>query len=146
MVEAVCRGEAEFALVDEPPGLWLLYRFSHKVSWGRANFNIHLVPERQRADPVLFTAPDQGFQGLVTVLDADTALVRGLRLIGLTPEFSLKLAELIQAQALAPWRGKEEDDRQVREVARRFPAPGPMLARVVCRMTSVSNERSPPNG
>ncbi len=136
-IDAFCARDVQLALADEPPAIWLLFRFGEVMPWRYAPFNIHKLPEPLRPDPVFFTKPEHCFGFYLHVLDADTGIVRGLRMLQLTPVFSRKLAELIQSQHLAEWKGQEEYERGIAEVRNRLPTGEAMLERAVCRMSSV---------
>jgi len=141
VVDAFCADELLFALADEPPAIWLLFAFGALIPWHTIPFNIHRLPQRRRPDPVFFTKPGEVFRGYVHVLEAGTAVVRGIRVLTLTPEFSRKLAELIEAQHAAGWKGMQEYERGLAEVRQRLPTAEAMLGRAVCGMRSVSKGR-----
>jgi len=44
MVSEVSRGQAEFAMIVEPPVLVLAYRFGQSIPWGDAPYSWHLQP------------------------------------------------------------------------------------------------------
>ena len=142
VVDAVRTGLAEFALVDEPPAVWLLYRFGggQGLPWIQAPFSIHLLPEDRRAGPVFFTGDDQSLPLLVVLVEAKTAVVKALRDLPMSPEFSRTLVRLMEAQGLTPWTGREDYARGLEGVRRRWPSAKAMLSQAVCRMTSVSSE------
>jgi len=143
VVDAFGVGDLGFALVDEPPAVWLLFAFDPVISTHAVPFNVHQLPEHMRPVLTSFTHPRQTFRGIVRVLEAETSVVLALRSLLLAPEFSRKLAALVQAQHLAPWRGQEEFDREVAAVRARFPTAEAILARNVCATISNSKGRRP---
>jgi hypothetical protein len=51
VVEAVRKGECEFALAVDGPVIFFLYRFGSAIRWSDAPYSWHLVPEPQRSLP-----------------------------------------------------------------------------------------------
>lgn len=97
-VQAVRTGSAAFALVEERPVVLLLYRFGRRVPWSDAPFSLHLVPEEQRSLPPPLSGEQRATLQVVLV-DADTGLIRALRLLSFTPAFSRALHGAIMRQA-----------------------------------------------
>ena len=128
-------------LADEPPAVWLLFAFEPVIPLHAVPFNVHQLPEEKRPVLTCFTDPRHTFRCVVHVLEAETSVIRALRSLLLAPVFSRKLAELVQAQHFAPWKGVEEFERGVAGVRERFPTAESMLPRVVCSMTSKSKGR-----
>jgi hypothetical protein len=98
------------------------------VPWGDAPYTPHLLPADQEPDLVLFTSAEQRLLLQVVLVDAATAEVKAMRGVSLSPEFSRALAAAVQAQALRPWRGRDDYDRQLAEVYQRFPSSEALLA------------------
>ena len=141
VVDAVGTGDLGFALVDEPPAVWLLFAFEPVIPWHAAPFNVHQLPDRMRPVLTCFTDPRHTFRCIVHVVEADTSIVLALRSLLFAPAFSRKLAELVQAQHLGGWKGHQEYERGVAGVRERFPTAEAMLPRAVCAMTSKSKGR-----
>jgi hypothetical protein len=102
-VESVRQGPAEFALHVEPPMILLLYRFEPGIPWGDAPFSIHRVPEAERELPASLLTPEARALLHVLLVDASTGLLRAIRAVSLSAQFSAALHGAIRAQAIAEW-------------------------------------------
>jgi hypothetical protein len=121
-VEAVSRGDCEFALASVGDILFFLYRFGKAVRWSDAPYAWHLLPEDQRIPP-LHPNTDQTRALLrVVLLDAATGIVRALRAVTLSPGFTRSLHSAIQVQMNTPWVGNREYDRRLAAAYRRYPS------------------------
>ncbi len=101
-VDAVAAGEAALALLWTPPVICLAYRFGPEgggIPWSDTPFTVHLVPEHERTLP---PAEDQAIFRTVLV-DAETGIVRSLRVQLLPAGFTGALHAAIREQAAAPW-------------------------------------------
>lgn len=97
----VARGRAEFGLFVEDEQIIFLYRFGHG-EWSDAPFSIHRVPASERVLP----QPLSGEQRMalnVMLVSADDGIVRALRFVSFSPEFSQRLHAALQAQAALPF-------------------------------------------
>lgn len=130
-VEAVRSGEAEFALVLYRTVIFFLYRFGEAIRWSDAPYNWHRVPAKQRVIPQL---PLPASRALLTVIlvDAGSNIVRALRTIAFSPEFSRALHAAIAEQAASDWSA-ESYDRDVHHAYDRWPCGESMLAAAVAR-------------
>lgn len=100
-VEAVAAGPAEFGLWVQGPraeAIFLLYRFGEAVRWSDAPFSWHLVfPERRVAPEDL---PGEGHALLqVELAEARTGIVRALRAVTFSPEFTRAIDGAVKRQA-----------------------------------------------
>jgi hypothetical protein len=92
--EDVRCGQADFALFGYQEILFFLYRFG-SVGWGDCPYSWHL-------DPVELPEAPAGGQHIllpVTLVELPGNIVRALRAISLSPEFSRVLVERIREQA-----------------------------------------------
>jgi hypothetical protein len=111
----VARGEAEFALVVDDPLILLGYRFGKDAPWSfAAPFNWHLLPAAERVVPADVELSAESRSRLwstlwVTLVDADTGLVRAQRAVALRPEFTRALHQALRDQADRPFSGAEGD-------------------------------------
>lgn len=105
------KGRAQLGLLPVPPTLLLPFRFGEQP-WSEATFTPHLVPEDRRPAG-LELQEGQGLALQVALVDADTGLVRALRLIGLPTELSRRLLEETRALESSPWPGEAAYDRHI---------------------------------
>lgn len=101
-IHSIGKERAEFALFVERQLIILLYRFGTGLDWSDAPYSIHLVPHEQRTIP-----PDveAGMRALlhIVLVDASNGIIRVLRVISLSPEFTQALHHAIQEQADMPF-------------------------------------------
>lgn len=133
-VKAVRDCTCEFALLPAGDVVFLLYRFGSAVPWSDAPFSWHLVPRGRRTVPASTTGQTRTVLQ-VYLVDAATGIVRVIRAVSLSPEFTARLHAAIAAQASVPWIGREAYDAQLAEHYRRWPTTEAMLADAVCRTT-----------
>jgi hypothetical protein len=102
-IESVRTGEAEFALFVHRSAIFLLYRFGDAVDWSDAPYSSHLVPPEQRELPQPPATPETRTLLQIILVDAGKNVVRVIRAVTLSPEFSRTLADTITKQAREPW-------------------------------------------
>jgi hypothetical protein len=134
-VADIRQGEAEFALVVEPPVIVLLYRFGRSIRWSDAPYSWHRVPAGQRTLPEPLPEGEEGRALLQIVLvDAATGIVRALRAVTLAPAFTAALHLAIREQARQPWDSNAYD-RALQRLYARYPTSEAMLAQAAARTT-----------
>jgi hypothetical protein len=72
-VQAVRKGECEFAVTVDGPVIFFLYRFGHAITWSDAPYSWHLVPEPQRSLPEV-ESEESGALLHVVLVDAERDL------------------------------------------------------------------------
>ena len=102
-ISDIRQGQAEFALVVEPPLIVLLYRFGRAIPWSDAPYSWHLVPEAEQTLPDTTDAIEPHALLQVILVDASTGLVQGLRAVSFSPAFTAALHSAIAEQAGQPW-------------------------------------------
>jgi hypothetical protein len=103
-VDAVRTGQADFALVVSPPVLFLLYQIEGAAAWSDAPYSWHLVPADRRVLPSPVGETEEARDLLQIVLvDAETGIVRALRVVSWSPSFTIAIRLAIAAQAERPW-------------------------------------------
>ena len=114
-IAAVSNWTSEFALAVEPPVILFLYRFVYGIDWRDAPYSWHLVPADQRTlpDP---EGPETGAPLHVILVDAGSGLVRALRAVTFSPEFTRTLHGAIRVQAESPWPGQAAYDAAVADL------------------------------
>lgn len=117
-VRAITNGRAEFALYVEGDVIVLCYRFE-PMGWSDQSFTWHLVPEDQREEPPDAHGAERATLAVILV-DAISGLVRGLRIVTFSAEFTRDLHDAIRAQARRPWPGENEYGRQLSSIYARL--------------------------
>ena len=110
-VEDVKNGDAEFALFVERDLIILLYKFGQSIDWSDAPFSIHLVPLAERVLPELINDNTRVLLHVLLV-DASTGIIKAMRAISLSNEFSAALHQAILDQAKKTFT-KNEYDREL---------------------------------
>lgn len=135
-VEAVRRGEAEFALYAHEDLIVLLYRFGaagRGIPWSDAPYSWHLVPAGERALPPDVAGNERALLTVVLV-DAATGIIRALRVVSWSPAFTAAVHAAIRAQAARPW-SEAVYDAALDLLYARYPTTGALLERAVARTT-----------
>lgn len=130
-VEAVRSGDAGFGLLYEENLVCLAYRFGDEPV-SEAVYSWHLVPRDRRQSP-----PETGRESraLLTVVltDAATGIVRVLRGVTLSPEFTRALHERVREQAASAPIDAAEYHRRARRIQDRYPTSDALLTACVVR-------------
>ena len=109
------RAEAEFSLVVEGPWIVLCYRIGDSSPWSSASpFNWHMTPEGGRVVPAEVELSPETYARLwstlwISLVDAESGVIRVRRAVALCPEFTRALHNAIRAQALEPFSGAAGD-------------------------------------
>lgn len=133
-IEKIKSDLSRFALTVTGPVIWLAFKFGD-LPWSDASFSIHLVPEaEQQLPPPL---PHEQSRALlhVILIDADTGIVKVLRLVSFSPTFSNALHKAIQAQWEAGWPGEDAYHLQITRTMNAYTskAIATQLATVTCK-------------
>jgi hypothetical protein len=132
-VEAVRRGEAEFALLLDDPLILIGARFGDAVPWTFASYCWHLLPRGARALPPASGAPGEARALLhVALVDWGSGQVRAERNVTLWLEFTRALHEAIREQARTVFDPKEHE-RALARLRRAHPSPEALAARAAHR-------------
>jgi hypothetical protein len=83
--------------------IFLLYRFGDAVDWSDAPYSWHLVPPEQRGLPQPPATPETRTLLQIILVDAGKNVVRAIRAVTLSPEFSRILADTITKLTREPW-------------------------------------------
>lgn len=100
-VQAITQGSAEFALFVQGDMMLFLYRFGDAVPWSDAPYSWHLVPSEQRTLPSEISAAEGVLLSIVLV-EATTGIVKGIRVVSFSPEFSSSLHQAMPPRAACP--------------------------------------------
>lgn len=101
-VQAVRKDPFELALYTAGMQIVLLYRFGQVIPWSDAPYSIHLVSPEQRTLPLPTGSEEQAWLHVVLV-DASNGIVRALRSLTMSAEFTQALHQSIRAQADMPF-------------------------------------------
>jgi len=115
--------------------LFFLYRFGQAIKWSDAPYTWHLVPEDNRVPPEPPATPNTRAVLHVVLLDANTGIVRALRLVTLSPDITRTLYEAIKSQTETPWTGWKEYDRHLAAAYRTYGKSTDLLKLAIARAT-----------
>lgn len=80
--------------------IWLCFKFG-TMPWSDQPFNVHLVPQDIRATPPDLTGEQRALLNVLLV-EAETGIVKAIRAVTFSHDFSVKLHEAICAQCREP--------------------------------------------
>ena len=92
------------------------------------------MPEHERALPNPEPGPETRELMHITLVDADTGVIRVLRVASLSPEFSAKLNDAIRAQAARPF-DQRDHDAAIADAYARYPHNNDMVGAADIRCT-----------
>lgn len=130
-IEAVRKGESEFALVIHRRVIFFLYRFGDGFKWSDAPYSIWMLPESDRIAPEA-TGPETRALLQTILVDADQNLTQAIRATTLSPEFTTALHAAI-ADQLAEKISIQQLEVAVREAYATWPRTSDMLASALVR-------------
>jgi hypothetical protein len=109
-VAAVEEGPVEIGMFVEPEGLSVVTRFGPSLSFD-CSYQWHRVDPAERVPPPPpeETSPELRALLAIILVDASTGLVRALRAVSYSPEFTRALHRAIADQAAAPFNAKAHE-------------------------------------
>jgi hypothetical protein len=110
-VQAVRNAPAEFAIAVVGRAICVLYRFANGkkgIPWSVSLFSYHLVPPELQALPDQPASDEERALLRVELVDAETGILRALRVLTLSPRVTKVLDHAIREQARQPWCGKRQ--------------------------------------
>lgn len=125
-VWAIRKGRSEFALYQDGPALFLLYRFHPGVPWSDASYTVHLVPVEDRSRMPEVGSAQERWLLTVILVDARTGIIQALRQVTFPLELSHALTEAIREQERTPW-DEAAYDAAIRSVYDRYPTTEALL-------------------
>jgi hypothetical protein len=111
-VAAVESGPVEFGMFAEPEGLFLVSRFGRFGSLSfDTSYQWHRVDPDERVPPPPHEETSPALRALLSIIfvDASTGLVRALRAVTYSPEFSRAIHRAIADQAATPFDALAHD-------------------------------------
>ncbi|WP_231890247.1 hypothetical protein [Methylomonas methanica] len=96
-IQAFLNGNSSFALFAKAELILFLFKIEGFLDWSDLAFTIHLAGDE---------TIDEGDAYLpinLVLVDPDTKIVKGLRIVTVSPDFRLNLAELIRKQVSEPF-------------------------------------------
>ena len=100
IVNEVRRGQAEFALIVEPPLIVLAYRFGQSIPWDDVPYSWHLQPVSWRVVPSVDHSPEARALLWISLVGAEDGIIHAQRGMTLSPSFTRSLHDAIRTQAL----------------------------------------------
>jgi hypothetical protein len=113
--------------------IFFLYRFEPAIAWSDAPFSWHLAPVQERVLPAPLPSHEALALLSVVLVDGDKSIVRGLRAVTFSPEFTLVLHTAITEKAKGRW-DPAEFDAQLRLAYEAWPTTEQMLSRAIVRI------------
>ena len=103
-VDAVQSGPVEFGMSVEPEGLFVVTRFGRTLAFD-SSYQWHRVDPAERVPPPPHEETSPALRAVLAILlvDASTGVVRALRAVSYSPEFTRALHRAIADQAAAPF-------------------------------------------
>jgi len=96
-IQAFLNGAASFALFAEQSHLFFLFKIEGFLDWSDLAFTIHLAGDET------IDEDDAYLPFNLVLVDSHTKIVKGLRMVTVSPDFRARLAELIRKQAAEPF-------------------------------------------
>ena len=129
-ITAFNTGHIELAIYFESPVLLLLYRIDGATDWSDLAYTPHSSPQ----DLLDFPEADdcQGLGLRLVLTDADSGIVRVLRDLGLSAEFSRALLMHMQRQAEASY-DPVQFNQVLDEIYSRYPEPDEIVEKALIR-------------
>ena len=96
-IQAFLNGNTSFALFAKAKLIFFLFKIEGFLEWSDLAFTIHLAGDE---------TIDEGDAYLpinLVLVDPDTKIIKGLRMVTVSPDFRSRLAELIQKQSSEPF-------------------------------------------
>lgn len=118
-VEAVRHGAASFALYIEHPVLLLLYRFADTIEWSDAPYSWWMVAAEMRGTPPVLAKTERVVLS-ITLVDADTGIIRALRALSWSAGFSAQMHRAIRQQAEGSF-DQGRFDQTLERIYQRYP-------------------------
>lgn len=129
---AIKTGKAEFALLVHQSAIFLCHRFGGG-DWSDSPYSYWLVSEEERTPPIESERPERRALLDITLVDADTGLIKVLRAVTLSPEFTEALHAAINDQVHAG-AVEGEPDKSIADAYAVYPTTDSMVraAKVRC--------------
>lgn len=105
-IEAITKGDVRLGFYSRDNVLFMLFKFG-SLNWVDAPYSAHL--SKQLTD-IQSPEPGQGYSLTIHLIDADTGIIKGLRLIGLPHKFSLQFKDAVWTQRLKQFDLKQHDE------------------------------------
>jgi hypothetical protein len=122
---AVKKSPAEFGLARIGGVVFFFYRFGNEIPWSDQAFSIHLVEKDEREVPEL--GGDNIRLGITVMLvDARTGLIKAIRFMTLSPEYSQELVKLCR-EDLQRYFDEDNYRGRVGEVYKKCPTTDDLL-------------------
>jgi hypothetical protein len=96
-IQAFLNGTPSFALFAEHSLIFILFRIDGFLDWSDLAFTIHLAGDET------IDESDAYLPFSLVLVEPETKIVKGLRMVTVSPDFRSRLAELIRKQAAEPF-------------------------------------------
>jgi hypothetical protein len=133
-IRAVQNDPVELAVTVFEETIFLLFRFGagEAIGWSDAGFSIHLVSPDRRALPDPPESAEARALIPIYLVDAQTGIVRALRVLTLPSQVTTALVHAIREQSRQAWSGEEAYRRKASDIYRQYSVKD-LLAHAVAR-------------
>ena len=100
---------------------------------GDAPFSWHLLPEDARIPLPALATPESRYILPMHLIEAHSSIVKAMRQVTLSPQFSRELRATIDTQAKRPWIGGKAYDRQITSAYQLWTNHNKMMSACTCR-------------
>lgn len=142
-IHAARTGGGEFALLATDGVIMLCHRFGDGLPWSDSPFTQWFVPPAERRLPTVLVGRQRALL-FVSLVDASTGILLTLRVVSLSPEFTVALHDAIRRQARTAFRGREDHEKRVARIFRRYPTTEALVAAATVRCTGGADDPEPP--
>ncbi len=131
----VRKGEARFGLLPYRDTIFFLYRFGANARWSDATFSWWLLQPEERTMPEWFgqLTADTRINLTILLVGANDGILKCIRMVSLSPDFSAKIIQCVQKQASQPWIGVEAYDRMIAAAYSLWPTSTKMASAAIAK-------------
>lgn len=119
-IRAVREDVAEFGLYCEDGIIFLLYRFGESLPWSDSAFSWWNVAEEDRRLPEPQKNPAERILLKIILVEASTGIVKAIRVMTFSPEFTERLHRAIRGQATGEELSREDFIARSLEIYRKY--------------------------
>lgn len=114
-IKAVLSDPCKFALYVYQDIIFFCFRFGH-LPWSDSGSSIHLVPQDERISPPDPDKVEERFLLHVFLVDADTGILKAIRVVSFSPQFTRALHAALWRQLSNPFPEMSEYERQAKRI------------------------------
>lgn len=124
--KSITKGKGRFKIFTYRDILFLLYKFNPGFDWSDCPYHFSRVARDARVEPQDITNETEGIGLSIVLIEANTGIVEGIRLIKLKNKLSREIVDIIKHQVENPI-SDEEYHRRIDSAYRYYPSTESML-------------------